>query len=117
MSAPLPHASSIEAERAIGHVEAVLRAAKNSNQHGENMIALMDKATAMFQALSAIHDEAPFREPSDAATVALGPNYSQELREYVDEIIRKAFEEGAARGRWEAAEISRAALGLSVGAA
>lgn len=54
--APLPHATDEQAARAIAHVSCVLLAAKNGNQHNENMVVLMDKATAMFQRIGKLEE-------------------------------------------------------------
>lgn len=111
MSAALPRATDDQAARAIAHVSCVLLAAKNGNQHNENMIVLMDQATAMFQALAEIDGEAPAHEPAaDAPNVGAPRNWSPDLAEYVQDIVQQAFEEGKARGRWEAAAHARTAL-------
>ena len=65
------------------------------------------------EALKQIDGEATEREPSDGPTVSLGPGHSRDLRDYVEDIIREAFNEGYTRGLWEAATIARAALKVS----
>lgn len=52
----LPHATEEQAARAIAHVSCVLLAAKNGNQHNENMVVLMDQATAMFQRITVLEE-------------------------------------------------------------
>lgn len=54
--APLPYATDEQAALAIAHVSCVLLAAKNGNQHNENMVVLMDQATAMFQRIAKLEE-------------------------------------------------------------
>lgn len=71
---------------------------------------LMALSPSMFTALSEIDGEAPAKEPHDEPTVGPPPGWRTEMADYVHEIVREAFEEGKARGRWEAAELARAAI-------
>lgn len=56
MSIQLPHASDAQVLRAVMHVGNVLNAASQGNQHNENMVVLMDQATAMYQRIAVLED-------------------------------------------------------------
>jgi hypothetical protein len=66
--------------------------------------------TTFIQALRYIDEEAPIRIPCIMPTDRLNPRYPQELREHVDGMIINAFNQGHARGLWDAAVIARQAL-------
>lgn len=66
--------------------------------------------STLIKALRYIDEEAPMRIPSLVPTVRLNPIYPQELREHVDGMISEAFDQGYARGLWDAAVIARQAL-------
>jgi hypothetical protein len=61
-------------------------------------------------ALLNIAGEAPEKEPSASPTVAWPPNWSDDLRDAVNEMILDAFNDGFARALWEVGQIADAAL-------
>lgn len=93
--AALPHATDEQVRMAVGTVTCVLAAAKAGNQHNENIIVLMDQATAMFQrnaVLEALlHRCADFIEPySDVVDGAYGepsPNAAMSLLSDIREVM------------------------------
>jgi hypothetical protein len=62
------------------------------------------------EALERIAGEAPFKEPRDEPTIALASSYSRQTRDYVDDLIREAFDQGYARALWEMGQIADKAL-------
>ena len=62
------------------------------------------------EALEKIAGEAPAKEPSDGPTVAWPPNWSEDLRDTVNDMVREAFDEGYTRALWEMGQIADAAL-------
>lgn len=46
---PLPRASEYEADKAIAAIEKVINAAENSNQAGEDIVALMARAPQLYR--------------------------------------------------------------------
>ena len=98
MSVALPHATDEQAARAIRHVRIVADAAANGNQHNENMVVLMDQATAMFQRNTAIEELlqrcAEFIEPySDVVDGSYGepsPNAAMSLLSAIREVVPEA---------------------------
>jgi hypothetical protein len=81
----LPHASEEQAARAIAHVSCVLLAAKNGNQHNENMIVLMDQATAMFQRIATL--EALLAEvvrPYGLSDIAINQSHGEDCDAFLD---------------------------------
>jgi hypothetical protein len=61
-------------------------------------------------ALEKIAGEAPAKEPSDSPTVAWPPNWSEDLRDVVNDMILDAFRDGFARALWESGQIADVAL-------
>lgn len=96
--APLPHATDEQVRMAVGTVTCVLAAAKAGNQHNENIIVLMDQATAMFQRNTAIEDLlhrcAEFIEPYvdvvDGAYGEPSPNAAMSLLSAIREVVPAA---------------------------
>jgi len=62
------------------------------------------------EALEKIAGEAPAKEPSDGPTVAWPPNWSEDLRDTVNDMIQQAFNEGHTRACWELGQIADKAL-------
>lgn len=62
------------------------------------------------EALTSIDGEAVTKEPPAEPTVGPPRGWREEMADYVHEIVLEAFQEGASRGRWEAANIARSAL-------
>ena len=71
---------------------------------------LIAAAPSMFDALERIAGEASAKEPSDSPTVAWPPNWSEDLRDVVNDMILDAFRDGFARALWESGQIAEAAL-------
>jgi hypothetical protein len=60
--------------------------------------------------LEKIASEAPAKEPSDGPSVSWPPNWSDDLRDTVNDMILDAFAEGHTRALWEMGQIADAAL-------
>jgi hypothetical protein len=62
------------------------------------------------EALEKIAREAPAKEPSAGPTVAWPPNWSDALRDVVNDMIIDAYNDGFVRASWEMAQIADAAI-------
>ena len=62
------------------------------------------------EALERIAGEASAKEPFDGPTVAWPPNWSEDLRDVVNDMILDAFRDGLSRAFWESGQIAEAAL-------
>jgi hypothetical protein len=57
-----------------------------------------------------IAGEAPFKEPSGGPSVAWPPNWSEDMRDTVTDMIQEAFDEGRSCAYWHLGQIADAAL-------
>ena len=73
---------------------------------GEQRLSLNEQRDA----LEKIADEASAKEPSNSPTVGWPRNWSEDLRDTVNEMILEAFADGYARACWELGQIADAAL-------
>jgi hypothetical protein len=71
---------------------------------------LIAAAPVMFDALEKIAGEAPWKPPNASPSVAWPPNWSDDLRDTVNDMILDAFREGFARALWESGQIADEAL-------
>ena len=63
-----------------------------------------------FEALEKIAGEAPAKQPPNYVCVAWPPNWSEDLRDTVNDLILEAFREGHTRACWELGQIADAAI-------
>lgn len=61
-------------------------------------------------ALEKIAGEAPAKEPPNYVSVAWPPNWSEDLRDTVNDMIQQAYNEGYTRACWELGQIADKAL-------
>jgi len=63
-----------------------------------------------YAALERIAGEAPAKEPFDGPTVGWPPNWSEDLRDTVNDMIHEAYNAGHDRALWEMGQIADKAL-------
>ena len=67
------------------------------------------------EALEKIAGEAPWKPPNASPSVAWPPNWSDDLRDTVNDMILDAFREGFDRALWESGQIADEALKAATG--
>lgn len=71
---------------------------------------LFAAAPALRAGLEKIAGEAPAKRPGDSPTVAWPPNWSEDMRDTVNDMIQEAFDQGRSAAYWHLGQIADAAL-------